>query len=79
MDKLCSCLYSNANLGSPRLFLQEGLHVASENLPPIGSDWYIKMPAVNGWAGQAEAGLENFLGLGQKEVEGEGDQPSRER
>jgi hypothetical protein len=37
------------------------------------------MPAVNGWAGQAEAGLENFLGLGQKEVEGEGDQPSRER
>jgi hypothetical protein len=52
------CLYSNVNLGPPKLGTCTCLHVRHERtLISVGSDWLIKMPAANGWAGQTEAGL----------------------
>ena len=39
-------------------------HIASGNLTPVGTDWLIKMPTVDSWAGQIEVGFWKFLGLG---------------
>ena len=36
------------------------LPVAFGNLPPVGSDWQIKMLVTNIWEGQTEASLGDF-------------------
>ena len=57
--QLLYCIYSNVNLG-PQNCLYECLHIASGNMPPVGSDWQRKMPTANSWGRQTEVGFGIF-------------------